>query len=146
MAAEVVPQIFDAVEFRRVWRQWDQRDVCGDHEVARAVEAGSVPDQSGVDVGGQRAGELVEELVDDRRVQDRCEDGFGLTGLWTRSTDDPEVFVFGLPHGGGARAAFGPHAGQRALLTEAALILKEGDDSLVGMFGLNASPLFGDFF
>lgn len=55
VAAEVVPQVFDAVEFRRVRRQRDQRDVGRHHEVVSAMEAGSVPDQGGVNIGSQRA-------------------------------------------------------------------------------------------
>ena len=110
------------------------------------MESGSVPDQSRVDVGGQSAGELVEELVDDRRVEHGRENRLGLTGLRAGSSDDPDVFVFGLTRGGRPRAASSPSARQCPLLTEAALILEEGDDLLVGMLGLKASQLGGDFF
>lgn len=110
------------------------------------MEAGSVPDHGGVDVGSQRARELVQELVDDRRVEHRRENGFGLTGLWARRADDPQVFVFGLTHRSRPRAPFGPQASQRAFLAESAFILEEGDDLLVGMLGLNSREFFRDFF
>ena len=48
MAAKVVSQVFDAIEFRGVRRQWDQRDVGRNDEVVRTVQAGSVPDHRGV--------------------------------------------------------------------------------------------------
>ena len=110
------------------------------------MEAGSVPNHGGVDIGSQRAGELIQELVDDRRVEHRRKDRLGLAGLWARRADDPEVFVFGLTHRGRPRASFGPHAGQCSLLTESAFILKEGDDLLAGMLGLNSREFFRDFF
>jgi hypothetical protein len=69
VAAEVVPQVLDAVEFRGVRWQRDQRDIGGHLQIVSAMESGSIPDQSGMDVGGQSAGELIEELVDDRRVE-----------------------------------------------------------------------------
>ena len=90
MTAEVVPQILDAIEFWGVRRQRDQRDVGGQLQIVSAMEAGSVPDQGRVDVGGQSAGELVEELIDDRRVQDGRENRLGLTGLRTRGPDDSD--------------------------------------------------------
>ena len=106
------------------------------------MESGTVPDQGRVDVGGQSAG----ELVDDRRVEHGRENRLGLTGLRAGGSDDPDVFVFGLTHGGRPRAASSPPARQCPLLSEAALILEEGDDLPVGMLGLEASQLGGNFF
>ena len=110
------------------------------------MKSGTVPDHRGVDIGCQRTGELVQKLIDDRRVQARREDPFGLAGLRARRSDDPEVFVLGLPHHRRPRAALGSHASQRPLLAEAALILKEDDDSMVGVLGLDPCELFGNFF
>lgn len=90
MAAEVVPQILDAIEFWGVRRQRDLRDVGGHFQIMSAMEAGSVPDQGRVDVGGQSAGELVEKLIEDRRVQDGRENRLGLTGLRTGGSDAPD--------------------------------------------------------
>ena len=146
MAAKVVPEILDAIEFWGVRWQRDQRDVGGHLQVVSAMESGTVPDQGRVDVGGQSAGELVEELVDDRRVEHGRENRLGLTGLRAGGSEDPDVVVFGLTHGSRPRTASSPPARQCPLLTEAALILEEGDDLLVGMLGLQASQLGGDFF
>ena len=146
VAAEVVPQVLDAVEFRGVRRQRDQRDVGRDVQVVSSVKAGSIPDHRGMHVGSQRAGELIQELVDNRRVQGRREDRFGLTGLRARRADHPQVVVFGLPYRRRSRATFGPHASQRPLLTEPALILEERDDLFVRILGLNFRQFFGDFF
>ena len=110
------------------------------------MKSGSVPDHGGVDVGSQCARELIQELVDDRGVEHGRENRLALTGLRARRADDPEGFVFGLTHRCRSRAPFGPHASQRPLLTESALILKEGDDLLARMLGLNPRELFRDFF
>lgn len=146
VATKVVPEVLDAVEFRGVRRQRNERDVGRDFQVVGSVKAGSVPDHRGLDVGGQRAGELIQELVDDRRVQAGREDRLGLAGLRAGGPDHPEVFVLGLADRRRSRATLGPHASQRPLLTESALILKEGDDLFAGMLGLNLREFFGNFF
>jgi hypothetical protein len=110
------------------------------------MEAGSVPDRGRVDVGSRSAGELSEELVDDRRVQDGRENRFGLTDLRARGPDDPGVFVFGLTYGGRPRTSPSLLARLCSLLTEAAFILEDDDDLPVGMLGLNAGQLVGGFF
>ena len=71
---------------------------------------------------------------------------FGLTRLRAGGGDDPDVFVFGLPHGRRSRAPLGPAASQRPLLAEATFILEEHDDLPIGMLGLKPSQLFGNFF
>ena len=68
-----------------------------------------------------------------------------MTRLRVGGSDHPELFVFGLSHRRRSRATLGPHASQRPLLTESALILKEGDDLFAEMFGLNLLELFGNF-
>lgn len=55
VAAEVVPEVFDAMDFRAVRWQQDQRDVGGDLQIVSTMEARSVSDQSRVDVGGRSA-------------------------------------------------------------------------------------------
>lgn len=73
--------------------------------------------------------------------------GARIASVWRAGgSDHPEVFALGLTHRGRSRAAFGPHTSQRSLLTESALILKERDDLLAGMLGLNLREFFGNFF
>lgn len=146
VAAKVVPEVLDAVEFRGVRRQRNERDVGRDVQVVGSVKAGSIPDHRGLHVGGECAGELIQELVDDRRVQAGCEDRLGLAGLRAGGTDHPEIFVLGLSHRRRSRATLGPHTSQRPLLTESALILKERDDLFAGVLGLNLREFFGNFF
>ena len=146
MAAEVVPEVLDAVEFRGVRRQRNQCDVGRDFQVVGSVKAGSVPDHRSLHVGGQRAGELIQKLIDDRRVQARREDRLGWARLRAGGPDHPEVLVFSLTHRCRSRATLGPHTSQRPLLTESTFKLKERDDLFAGTFGLNLREIFGNFF
>jgi hypothetical protein len=88
------------------------------------------------------AGEPIQELVDDRRVQARCEDCRGLTGLRAGGPDRRDEFAIVLTHPRRWRATLDPNTSQRPLLTESALIFKEDDDSLARMLGLNLRKLF----
>ena len=81
VAREVMAEVLDTIEFRRVRRQRNECEVGRYFQVVGSVKAGSAPDHRSVYVGGQRAGELIQELVDDRRVQAGCEDRLGLAGL-----------------------------------------------------------------
>lgn len=110
------------------------------------MEARTIPDQCGVDVGSQGARKLFQELVDHGGVQHRRENGFGLAGLGTRRSDYPQVIILGLPHRRRPRSALSPHASKRSLLTESAFVLKDDDDLLLGMLSLNPSQFYRDFF
>ena len=73
--------------------------------------------------------------------------GARIASVWrTGGSDHPEAFVLGLTHRRRPRATLGPHTSQRSLLTESVLILKERDDLLAGMLGLNLREFFGNFF
>ena len=63
VTAEIVPQVLDGIEFRRVRWQRDDRDVRWNLQVFGTVEAGLVPDQNDMDAGVQFVGELFEEHI-----------------------------------------------------------------------------------
>lgn len=46
--AQIFPDIFDGVEFGRIGRQVNQRDVWRDHEGARDMPSGAIQEQCGV--------------------------------------------------------------------------------------------------
>ena len=45
VGAQVLPDVFDRVEFGRVWRERERRDVVGRHETLACVPAGAVEDE-----------------------------------------------------------------------------------------------------
>ena len=63
VAPQVVPEILDEIEFRRVRRQRDQRDVRRDVQSLGGMVAGLIPNQDSVNVGVQFLGELLEEAI-----------------------------------------------------------------------------------
>lgn len=72
VALEVVPEVFDWIEFRAVRRQRHEGDVLRYAEFFGDVEAGSVPNHHRLFFRRQRAGELSQEFVDDLRVELRA--------------------------------------------------------------------------
>ena len=146
VASQVMPEILDGVEFRRVWRHRDQGDVRRNLESLGGMVAGLVPNQDGVNVGSQFVGELLKEVIDDGGIQMRRQQSDALTGAGANRSQYIEVIVLRLSHGPWPRALFGPYAGQRSLLPEARFILEPDFDSLVGMGRTNDFHLLDDVF
>ena len=146
VASQVVPKILDGIELWRIGRQLHQRDVGGNLQCFGRVEAGLVPDQHGVHTGSELLCELGEELIDDRGVQVGSEQSDALSALRTDAREHVEVVVLRLPHRPGARAGFGPHAGQRALLSEARFVLEPDLHVLPGMIRADGLDLRHDVF
>lgn len=157
VTAQVMPEVFDGVEFRAVRRQRDQREVGRWPQLVGGMEPGLVPEHHHMHVGIDFFDELLEEGVDDIGVQVRREQADGLAGLGAGGSEHIEVVVTGLPDGWRSRAFASPFAGQRALLTEASLVLEPDLDPLVGVLignvldercgvFLKASTFAGSFF
>lgn len=146
VTSQVMPEILDGVEFRRVWRQRDQGDVGWDLESLGGMVAGLVPNQDGVNVGSQFVGELLKEVIDDGGVQMWRQQSDALTSVGANRSQYIKIVVLRLSHRPWPRALFGPHAGQRSLLTEARFILEPDFDSLVGMGRSDGLHLLDDFF
>ena len=146
VASQVVPQILDGIEFRGIGRQLHQCDVGWNLQCFGRVEAGLVPDQHGVDTGSEFLCELVEELIDDMGVQVGSEQSDALSALRTDTREHVEIVVLRLSHCPGTRAGLGPHAGQRALLSEARFILEPDLHALPGMIRADGLDLCQDVF
>lgn len=129
------PETFDAVEFRRVRRQRQERDVGGHLQRAAAVVAGVVPDQDRVPVLAQHPGEVQEQVVHHRRVHLVGDDAQSLAGQGVDRGAGVRPLVVGLLDGGGTRAPGGPDRRQRALLADAGLVLEPDLDLLAGVRG-----------
>ena len=99
MTAAVVPQVFDRVPFRRVRRQRDPRDVRWADQVVRAMVARTVPDQDGLHVRLQRAGQLRQNEIHDAGVQTRSDQPLGLTRRGTRCRQHIDEPMLRLPDG-----------------------------------------------
>lgn len=157
MAAEVVPEIFDGVEFRGIGWERDDGDRGRDAEGFGDVVAGVVPEEGDVGAGGNRRRELIEEELHDRRVEPVGDQALGPAGLRADDGEDVEALEPALFRGGRAGSGVGPDGGQRALLAEPALVFEPDFDGLAGVgdgdrregvreFFLNASCLAASAF
>jgi hypothetical protein len=77
VAPQIVPKVFDRIEFRRIGRQLDQADVRRHLESSARVIAGTIPHQDGLHAGKKRGGELAEKGVDRIGVEVRRQNPFG---------------------------------------------------------------------
>ena len=112
MALEVVPQVFDGIQFGCVRWQLQQRDIVRHLKLVGAVVARSIPDQHGLHLGRQGLRELLQKTVEHRGVQVGGDDRFGLPGGRTGGTDHLDVLILRLPHGAGSRPFRRPDARQ----------------------------------
>lgn len=96
MALEKVPKVFDGIEFRRVGRQLDQRDIFRRLESARPMESCTIPNHHRMLVFSQRLRELFQEDIDHVRIEPWTQETFGLPRLGTHRTDHPQIVVLSL--------------------------------------------------
>jgi hypothetical protein len=146
VAFEVVPQVFDWIQFGCVRWQLQQRDIVRHLKLVGAVVARSIPDQHGLHLGRQGLGELLQKTVEHRCVQVGGDDRFGLPGGRTGCTDHIDVLILRLSHGAGPRPFRRPDACQGALLTKPRFILKEDLDLSIGMLLTNLRDPLGKLF
>ena len=79
--------------------------------------AGAIEDEDGVSVRGDLFGYLLQVQVHRLRVRARQDEGGGQAALRADGAEDVGPFITLIARRARTRAAFGPHTGQRALLT-----------------------------
>ena len=146
VAAEIVPEVFDGVEFGGIGWERDEGDRHGDAESLGDVVAGVVPDEGDVSAGGDRRGELVEEDLHDRGVEPVGDETFSPAGLRADDGEDVETLEAALFRGGWSGAGVGPNGGQRALLAEPGFVLEPDFDGLARVGGRDLREDGGEFF
>jgi hypothetical protein len=146
VAAEVVPEVLDRVEFGGRRREGDEGDGRGRAEGLGRVVSGVVPDQRDVGAGGDGGGELVEEGLDDGGVEPLADEALGPTGGRADGGQDVEAFEPALLRGGRPGPGVGPDGGQRPLLAEPGLVLEPDLDGFAGVGGGDPGDGVGRFF
>ena len=144
VAAKVVPEVLDRVEFWTVSGKSKHCDGAWDLQTLATMEAGSVPNHHHVHVVGDGLCELAKECVHHIRVHMRCDDRFRLSGLRTDGTDHVQIIVLRLPSSGGSLSASSPQAREGALLAKARFVLKEDLQFLPRLQTLQFSELCGE--
>src|SRR5207253_9965024 len=110
--AQIFPDVFDRVEFRRIGRQVNQGDVVRDHEFARDMPSGSVQKKS-------RVAALRNAL---------CGTGLALGADGTKNVGG---FIAGIAGSTRSRSATRPKARERAFLSDPRLVLEPDFEWLV---------------
>lgn len=95
-----MPQVFYWIQLGTVGGKLDERNVLGNSQRLAAVEASSIPDHHRMFVCGDRFGEHLNKGIHHRRIQTGAEQPLDVAALRTNGLQHPQVFVFGLPHGG----------------------------------------------
>jgi hypothetical protein len=143
MATQIVPKIFDRIELGGVGRQSNQAYIGRHFESSAGVIAGAVPDQDRLYAWCDRCRELSEKGIDRIRIEIRRKNPLSLACRWACSSDHVQIAVLCLPYRPRARAAFSPHASQRALLTKPRFILEEDLDLFLRMGLADGGELIG---
>jgi len=137
MTPQVMPEILDRIQFRRVRRQTHERDVRRADQVVRSMKSRAIPHQDGLHIRFQRRRQLGEEQIHDRRVEPRRDQSFGLAGLGTRRRQDIDETVLRLSDCARSRSGASPDTGQRPLLSEPCFVFVEDLQPAVGMLRLD---------
>ena len=146
MTPQVMPEILNRIQFRRVRRQTHERDVRRADQVVRPMKSRAVPHQDRLHVRFQSRRQLGEEQVHDRSVESRRDQSFGLAGRSARRRQDVDETVLRLSDCAGSRSAARPDAGQRPLLTEPCFVFVEDLQPAVGMLRLDLVQSLAELF
>ena len=143
---EIVPEILDWIQLRRIGRQSQHGHVRGhDHRVTRVI-AGTVPDQHRVNIRIQLSRKLFQEEIDHVRIQMRHDNPCGGSAGRAGRGDHPEVVILSLTHSRGSRASLRPDRRQRAFLTEPGFVFEPDFKPLVGVLTGDGFKILADFF
>jgi len=141
-----VPEVLHGVEFRRIWRQRNQRYVVGDIQLPAGMEARLIPDHHDMHMIVDLLDQLIEENIDDVRIQVRADQAGGLAGLWTSSAQHIHPVVTRLFHDTRTGAFGSPDSCDRALLAKACLVLIPDLDAFARVLGFDRFDLFYNAF
>jgi hypothetical protein len=122
--AQVLPNVFSRVEFRRIRRQVQQAEVIGNKPIATGpVPAGTVENKHGMRTGTNLQADLLQMQLHRPGIglgQHQCG---AMIALGAHGTEDIGPLVALIPWHARTGTAFCPNVGQRALLADARFIL-----------------------
>jgi len=131
IATQIFPDVFDRVEFWRVGRQRDERDVVWDGEIFGDVITGAIEDEGGVAARHDPPTDLRQMQGHDLGVGGWDDESRRGTALRTDGAEDVGPFVALIARRTRPCSSLGPDAGQRPLLTDSSLVLEPDFDGFV---------------
>lgn len=139
-------QVFHRIQFWRIRRQGNQRNILGNLQIITGVEASLIPDQHHMNVFRNLGGTLLQKEVNDLNIDIRREHPDGMAGFWAGGSDYIQPIVLRLSQGGEPSAPSRPTPRYCALLAKPGFILKVGFDSFVGVSGNDFFQCFWEVF
>jgi len=133
VAPQVLPDIFDRVQLRRIRRQLDEGYIAGHFEIAtRPMPPGAVDDKSRVRTWHHGFADLFKMLVHGVDIDPGHHQGRPCRACGADSTEDIGPGSPAITQSDGPGTAFGPEIRKRALLAHSGFILKPDFDRLAG--------------
>jgi len=123
-----------------------QGDVVRDTQRSGDMPAGSIQHHHRMNAVRQFAGELIEECVHNLGVHVRTDQAAGVSGFRADGAEDIQIVILRLSDRPRARADSGPHAGDRAVLSETGFVLVVDQQTLVGVGRFELIQMLGHFF
>ena len=133
MAPKIEPNPFDRVQFRRVRRERQKRDVLRYIKRTRCMKTRVVPHQNRVSILAQQPRKIGQQVFHHKRVHVGRDHAQSLPGLRVDRRRKIHPLVLGLLDGSRPRSPARPDGGQRALLAKTRLVLEPDFDFLVGV-------------
>ena len=122
------PNVLDGIEFGRFWRQGQNGDVFGDHQIVGHVPSGLVHDEDGVRIVGDVSRYLDQMLVHGMSVTPRHHQGRCLALAGTDRAEDIGRAGSLVVRRGWPRSTLGPATCDLVLLADTCLILEPNFD------------------
>ena len=144
---QVLPDVLDGIELQRIGRQASEGDVAGQPEGRAGVPSCAIEDEDGVGARSDGAADLAQMEVHGLAVS-VGQDESGADGtLVADSTEQVGPFISAVARGPGPGADTSPNSGERALLSDAGLVLEPDLDRLVvGVVGQRLGYQGGEVF
>jgi hypothetical protein len=146
MPAKILPELFNGIELRRIWRQRYERHIGGDFDLPGSMKACLIPNHYDMDIGVGFLFKFPKECIDRIRIKLRRDQSDALAALRTGRSKDIQVFKLCLPPAARTRSFYRPLAAQCTLLAKACFILKPYFYCFSRIISTDLPDLSTDFF
>ena len=132
---EVLPGFFGWIALRGVGRRKDERDVLWYFQFGRTMPTGTVGDDGGMDLWGQRGADLVEVQLHHGGIGARQNQPDGGVALRTEGAEDISIVIACVEGHRRTRPFGGPAVSASSFLTDAGFVLTPEFNGFFGMRG-----------
>lgn len=146
MSAKVLPEFFNRIELRRIWRQRYERNIGRYFDMFGGMKACLIPDQYNMDIRVGFLFKFPKECIHRIRIELRTDQSYTLAALRTSRSKDIQVFKLCLPPAARPCSFYSPLAAECTLLAEPGFILKPYFYCFSMIISTDLPDLITDFF